>query len=374
MKVLHVITGLEDGGAEGVLYRLCKHDKTNCHHVVSLSDIGKYGPKLLKNDIPVTTLNMLPSRPSLFAFIHLVMVLRREKPDVVQTWMSHANFVGGIAARFAGIRSVVWNIRYTTLEQKVDNKVNNLIEKLLVQFSWWLPSLIVVCAQKAMEQHEKQGYNVKKMSLISNGYDLAKFKPGLDIGGELRLKLGCNKSIPLIGMVGRFDHLKDHLSLLDALSILRDRGQIFRCVLIGSGLVESNTELMEWIDRRRLNDFIHLLGPRNDIPRIMDALDLHVLSSIAEGFPNVVAEAMSCGTPCVVTDVGDAANIVENTGWVVPSQDPILLAEAIIFAIKDLGSPIWQARCFQARQRIEDNFSIEKMIKDYNKVWSKVLL
>ena len=116
LLVVHVITGLNDGGAEAVLYRLCKHDQANQHHVVSLSGAGKYGPMLEALGVPVTTLNMSPSRPSPLAFIRLVKILRREKTDVVQTWMYHSDLFGGMAARVTGIRSVVWGIRHTTLE------------------------------------------------------------------------------------------------------------------------------------------------------------------------------------------------------------------------------------------------------------------
>ena len=116
MDCLHIITGLNDGGAEAVLYRLCHHDQANQHHVVSLSGSGKYGPMLEALGVLVTTLNMSPGRPSPLAFIRLVRLMRREKPDVVQTWMYHGDLFGGLAARAAGIPSVVWGIRHTTLE------------------------------------------------------------------------------------------------------------------------------------------------------------------------------------------------------------------------------------------------------------------
>lgn len=372
---LHIITGLNDGGAEAVLYRLCQHDQANQHYVVSLSGAGKYGPMLEALGVPVSTLNMSPGRPPPLAFIRLVRLLRREKPDVVQTWMYHGDLFGGLAARFARIRSVVWGIRHSTLELGKSKKTTIWIAKLLAKLSWWLPSKIVVCAQQAMDVHEALGYDRSKMHFIPNGYDLADFRPGLDSKGELRASLISDQSIPLIGMVGRFDPQKDHANLLDALVILRDRGVAFRCVLVGTGLDASNAELMEWIVRRDLADHMLLLGRRNDIPNIMNELDLHMLpSAFGEAFPNVVAEAMACGTPCVVTDVGDAAYIVGDTGWVVPPRDARALAEAIAAALDDMRDADKSSeRSLRARRRIEENFSIERMVDAYSTLWDRVI-
>ena len=373
--ICHIITGLDDGGAEAVLYRLSKHDHANHHHVVSLSGSGKYGPMLETLGISVTTLNMSPGRPSPFAFIRLVRLLRREKPDVVQTWMYHGDLFGGLAARVPGIRSVVWGIRHTTLEPSKSKKTTIVIAKFLAKLSWWLPAKIVVCAQRAMDVHEALGYDRSKMRFIPNGYDLADFHPGLDPQGEFRASLVSDQSIPLIGTVGRFNPQKDHANLLDALVILRDRGVAFRCLLVGTGLDTSNPQIVEWIAQRELSDHVQLLGRRNDIPQIMNALDLHVLpSAFGEAFPNVVAEAMACGTPCVVTDLGDAAYIVGDTGWVVPPRDAGALCEAIEAAIEELRDvKKASVRSLHVRQRIEQNFSIERMVDAYVEFWNEVM-
>ncbi len=374
MKVIHIISGLADGGAEAVLYRLCKHDQANHHYVVSLSGAGKYGAMLAALGVSVTTLNMQPGRPSPLAFIRLVRLLRRKKPDVVQTWMYHGDLFGGLAARVAGIRSVVWGIHHTTLETGKSKKTTIWIAKLLAKLSWWLPVKIIACAQRAIDVHEALGYDRIKMRFIPNGYDLADFKPGLDPQGELRASLVSDRTIPLIGTVGRFDPQKDHANLLDALVMLRNRGSVFRCVLVGTGLDSSNTQIVELISQRGLADHVQLLGRRNDIPSIMNVLDLHVLPSCyGEAFPNVVCEAMACGTPCVVTDVGDAAYIVGDTGWVVPPRDASSLAEAIASALRGvMNAEQCSYRSSRVRFRIKEHFSIERMVGSYTAVWNKL--
>jgi glycosyltransferase involved in cell wall biosynthesis len=141
-------------------------------------------------------------------------------------------------------------------------------------------------------------------------------------------------------------------------------------VLAGTGCSDDNAALVAQIKDHGFQGAVRLLGRRGDIPAIMNALDLHVLSSRSEAFPNVVAEAMACGTPCVVTDVGDAALIVGNTGWVVPPRDPERLAEAIVEALRErTDAKQWQSRSRAARQRILNEFSLEDMVERYHRVW-----
>lgn len=122
----------------------------------------------------------------------------------------------------------------------------------------------------------------------------------------------------------------------------------------------------------KLNNYVKLLGPTKDISKVMNGLDVHILSSSAEGFPNVVAEAMAFKTPCVVTNVGDASHIVGKTGWVVPPNNHIKLALGIEKALIDLASKNWSKKCNEARLRIKKNFSIISMVRSYNKIWNKV--
>lgn len=286
--------------------------------------------------------------------------------------MYHSDLVGGLAARVAGVRSVVWGIRHTTLEPGKSKKATILVARVCAMLSWKLPVRIVVCAQRAMAVHEDLGYDRTRMRLISNGYDLSKFYPRPDSKREFRRNHCIDYSTPLIGMVARFDAQKDHVNLLNALEMLRDQGLRFYCVLVGSLIEPTNRKLVDWITSRELNDYVHLLGRVEDVPSVMNALDLHVLSSSSEGFPNVVAEAMACGTPCVVTDVGDAGHIVGGTGWVVPPGDALALSEAIAAAIDELDRPgDADSRRRIVRRRIEEYFSIESMLMGYLSVWNE---
>jgi glycosyltransferase involved in cell wall biosynthesis len=180
--------------------------------------------------------------------------------------------------------------------------------------------------------------------------------------------------VPLLGFVARFTPQKDHLNLLQALQILVAKGKTFQCVLIGNGMDNSNAELERSLEHLGLSEHVVLMGPRADLPDAMRALDLHVLSSQVEGFPNVLAEAMASGTPCVSTDVGDAEYIVADLGWIVPRKDPVALADALGKALTEYrDSPeYWQRRRTDCEKHIRENLGMQRMVDSYAEVWRSV--
>lgn len=374
LKLVHVITGLNDGGAEGALYRLCQYDPLHRHIVVSLMDEGKYGPLLMAAGVEVHCLRMPQGKVTLSGLRRLWRLLRQLRPDVVQTWLYHADLIGGVIARLTGVRNIVWGIRHSNLTPGTVKRSTIWIAKLSAAMSTWVPTLIVCCSQQAVEAHKRIGYTADKFRLVPNGYDLARLAPDATSGLRLRTSLDLPADIPLLGMVARFDPQKDHVNLLAALGQLKRQSQTFNCLLVGTGMDATNDTLADLLRQQDLTDRVTLLGRRNDINVVMNALDIHVLSSLGEAFPNVLAEAMACGTPCISTDVGDAAYIVGDTGWVVPPHDPSALAQGIQSALVALANTnTWESRQQAARQRIEENFTIERMVGMYDAVWREGL-
>lgn len=372
MNVVHIITGLNDGGAEAVLYRLCLSDKSCNHIVVSLMDEGKYGSLLEENGIKVYYLNMKPNSISLRGLIKLYRIIRKIKPDVVQTWMYHADLIGGIVSRLAGITNVVWGVHHTTLVKGESKRSTIIIAKMNAILSRFVPKKIIYCAEKSREVQESIGFKQSKAVVVANGYNISKFRSSDEDRISFREELSIGDEVFLIGHVGRYDPLKDHQNLIEAIAKLKSKDKKIKVVLVGTNLDDRNKELSKKISNYNLtNDFI-LLGKRNDIATVMNGFDLFVLSSSSEGFPNVLAEAMACGTPCVTTDVGDAAVIVGPTGWVAPPREPQALANAIMQAQdeKHLNEQRWLGRKKECRNRIVDNFSIEKMVQNYKTVWN----
>lgn len=367
--ILHIITDLDNGGAEAVLYRLCTFDNNESHHVVSLTDEGKYGCLLSQKGIPVTCLHMPKGRIRWSALSELWQLIRRLRPDVIQTWMYHADLIGGIVAFLAGHRNISWGIHHSDLTTSGTSRNTIRVAKLCALLSYVVPKTIICCAQNSKDSHRNFGYSGKRLRVISNGYDLLEFQPDYALRSKLRAELKLDAAQPVIGFVARYNPLKDHYNLLQSLKILKLRGKTITCLLVGDGMTPENEVLMKNIDALKLTEQVHLLGARNDVPAIMNALDLHVLSSSSEAFPNVLAEAMSCGTPCVTTNVGDAARIVGKTGKVVPTGDSEALAEAIETLIMNYSSPDWQRICADSRRHIVDSFSLERMVINYRKSW-----
>lgn len=369
LRVLHVITGLNDGGAEAVLTRLVGAATSCTHCVVSLMDAGKYGPLLREQGIDVFTLNMPRGKLRFWGLIALVRLVWSWRPNVMQTWMYHADLIGGLVGRCMKV-PVVWGVHNTVLEPGRSARSTIWVATLCAWLSRLVPVRIVACAQSAAAVHQQLGYDGSRMVVIPNGYDLSRFEPDEGARQRLRQEWSVPDGVPLIGMVARFDPYKDHANLLEALRLLRDQGQNFRVVLIGVGMDPSNTELVEWISKAGFQDVVNLLGPRSDIPAVMNALDLHVLSSSAEAFPNVLAEAMACGTPCVTTDVGDARWIVGTAGWVVPKSDPVALSQGCFSALNaGEDHKYWEKMRIACRLHIQNNFGIDHVAHKYASAW-----
>lgn len=374
MSVVHVITGLGDGGAEAVLYRLVTHDPENAHHVVSLTGEGKYGPLLRQAHVAVTTLDMPRGRVTWRGLRGLWQVLRTQRPDVVQTWMYHADLVGGIMGRLAGV-PVVWGVHNLALDQGITPRSTIAVVRLCALLSHRAPARIVACSEAAMSAHKEFGYKEPGFVVIPNGVDLDVFSPNVASRYRLRTQWGVSDKVPIVGMVARFDPYKHHTNLIEALHLLSLRGCVFRAVLVGSQVDQENVHLTQLVTALGLTDKVRLLGPTNDVPSVMNAIDVHVLSSSAESFGNVLIEAMACGTPCVTTHVGDAALIVGDTGWVVPPRDPSALAASIQNALQAWQDrDQWAKRQTACRARIVENFSIDAMVRRYREVWRAVQL
>ncbi|TDA95748.1 glycosyltransferase family 4 protein [Halomonas marinisediminis] len=372
MKIIHLITILEDGGAEAVLYRLCANDRQNRHIVISMQGRGKYGPMLEAAGIEVHCLNMPAGHLTWSGVSRLFTLLRRERPDLLQTWMYHADLVGGIIGRLAGVKRIYWNIRHSDLAPADAKRATILVAKLCARLSGPIPQRIICCASKAQRVHTALGYRAAKFTIIGNGYDLSIFRRDPTQREALREALGLAQDALVLGMVGRFNEQKDHATLIKSLQRLREQGVDFTCLLVGKQMTADNPTLAAWVDENGLRDHIRLLGQRTDISAVMNALDIHLLSSSSgEAFPNVLAEAMACGTPCVTTDVGDAAEIVADVGRVVPPRQPEAIAAALHELIEECRShpQRWQQRQAAAVARITGDFSLAAMIANYDRVW-----
>ncbi|CAB3860675.1 MULTISPECIES: glycosyltransferase family 4 protein [Achromobacter] len=375
LRILHVITGLGQGGAESVLTRLATWPDADVEHtVVSLTDEGLYGERLRAAGVAVHALGMKRGRVSLGGFLALRRLIATNRPDAVQTWMYHADLIGGLAARLAGVRAIAWGIRNSGAHLERSSRSARLVLRACAMLSGSVPRAIVCAAQNAAERHAEKGYRRDRMVVIANGYDLSRYAPDPQARSRVRAAWGLSEDAPVIGCVARWDPLKDHANLLRAVAALvrdgRDAG--LRCALIGRDMTEGNAQLGALLDKLDLRDRVVLNGPSDDVPAVMNGLDVHVLSSCAEGFPNVVAEAMACGVYCVVTDVGDAAYIVGDTGVVVPPEQAEALARGIESALGDVAARGRERAGEAGRARVLEHFDLARMVQSYIAVWRRI--
>lgn len=374
MRVLHIIVGLDVGGAELMLSRLVEstlNDSAQHHSVVSLSGLGTLGPRLRARGIDVQALGMSSALGSVGAVWRLRALIRRDRPDIVQTWMYHADLLGGIAARLAGVKQVIWGIRTTDVNSR-DSRSTAFVRSLCARLSTSVPRLIVCAADASRRSHIAAGYDASRMTVVPNGFDVADLVATPDQRAALRALCGFDDSVTVIGSLGRFHKDKDQENFIAAAGLVAARHPSVRFLMVGRGLERGNAELEEWIGRTGRADRFVLLGERGDVPVCLAAMDIFCLSSLTEGFPNVVGEAMAMALPCVVTDVGDAALLVHDTGVVVAKQD----ADALAAGMDQLLAldPQQRRRLGQrAQARIHAEFSMPRAVERFGSLYQKLL-
>jgi glycosyltransferase involved in cell wall biosynthesis len=357
MKVLHVITGLQTGGAERMLANLCvaNHRAGHAPVVVALCPGGSQYERLCAAGVRTLSLGMTRGVPSLPGLIRLARLIRDEAPDVVQSWMYHADLYALFALWLSGRcprTRLYWGIRCSDMDfrrYRLALRITVRICALLSRFA----DGIVVNSQAGMRVHRRLGYDVRRMTAIDNGFDVERFRPDAAARAAMRRALGLAQDTFVVGCVARFDEMKDFPTLSAAL----DRLDGVTCIAVGK-------------DTEALGNIKGLipLGERDDVPGLLNAFDLLVsASAFGEGFSNAIGEAMATGLPVVATDVGDAARILGDAGRVVPPRDPAALADAIASLKADAAARLTMGRA--ARRRIEQHFSLQRSLDAFETLY-----
>jgi len=373
ISLVHLITGTGTGGAELMLERLVSRiDRGSFDvRVISLTGVGEVGERMRLAATAVEGAGLRRGRLDPRA-PWIVAGMLRGCADVVQTWMYHADLIGGFAARLAGRIPVAWNIRHSTLDPSRDRRTTILTARACALLSRAVPQAIVCCSNASKQTHERLGYDASKMIVIPNGFDTERFSPDPGARGRIRAELGIDPSAAVVGLVARLHPQKDHGTFLRAAGILLARRPGTRFVLCGEGVIPSDPSLARLLRDTGTGEAALLLGRRDDISALQAAFDVGASSAVGgEGFPNVIAEAMACGVPCVVTDVGDSEEIVGDTGIVVPAGDPEALAagwERILSMPQAERARLGLA----ARGRIEERFDLASVTARYEELYRRL--
>lgn len=372
IKLAFIITGLDTGGAEMMLLKLLERlSRRFSAQVISLTNIGPIGRRIQALDFPVIALGMNRKIPNPGAILKLVKILRHHQPDVAHTWMYHADLLGGLAARIARVPTVVWGIQHSDFDRKKSKIATRLVVALCAWLSSTIPDRIQCCSAVAKDIHVSLGYPKDRFVIIPNGFDLRQFQPSSNCRESVHRELRIAADAPIVGLFARFNPQKNHMGFFDAVGRVHQQRPDVHFLLAGKRIDTSNSILMAAIRQAKVEDVVHLLGLREDIPRLMAALDIFVsAASFGEGFPNVLGEAMSCGVPCVATNVGDSAYIVGKTGRITAPNDTRGMADALYLLLNRSPSDR-RAMGQQARQRIEENFEIGHIVGLYESLYQE---
>ena len=376
IRICSIINGTGgEGGAERMLQRVIRHGNTSEfeHLVLSIKNFQQVAEELAAEGINVQSLNVQADYYKLpKAVIQLVARIRKFKPDVIQSWMYMADFFGGIAGHLAAPSTpMIWTIRHSTLDPAIDSRALRWCAAGCARMSKRVPSRIVLNSHAAVPIHAGAGYDESKMQIIPNGFDVSRFSPSQKLRHEVRARLGIPQNAPVVGRVARFHANKDHVTFLKAAQIVLAQRPDVRFLVCGEPQTISSEQVQQDINSLGLADAVQLVELQSDIVPLNCSFDIATCSSITEAFPNVIGEAMSCGVPCVSTDVGDALQIIGETGRVVPVQSPPQFAEALLELLNLPEGNRLQLGA-SARQRVVDRFELAHSTGQFVDLWREL--
>lgn len=365
VRVTFISSGLDTGGAEFALLRLLPAMRKFGieSSVVSLRSAGTIGPRLEDNGVAVTALGLPGGVGWCTSWLRLRASLLDFSPGLLHGWMYHGNLVALAAAGRLRL-PIAWGIRQSLGRGNRDKWLTRCVIDVGGRMSSRV-DLIVYNSAVARKQHEAQGYDAARSAVVPNGFDTTLLRPNTSLRGAVRSELGIAHDAPVLAQVARYHAGKDYPTLLRAAVRVIAALPNVRFLLIGEGVERSNAALWALVSELGLSAHVHLLGRRDDVPRLLCAVDIATLTSAGmEGFPNALGEAMSCGAPCVGTAVGDIPELIGDTGEVVPPGDPQAVASAVI-RLLELETAKRRALGERARQRIVERFGIDNVASRY---------
>lgn len=358
-----------------MLYKLLNCAEQRSHaKVISLMGGGALGARISDIGVPVVSLDMLRGGvPTPAAISKLRSATREAAPDILQGWMYHGNLAVTVAAALQPKRPlVVWNVRQSLYDLKNERSGTRWVIRANAWLSDW-PNAIVYNSRVSAGQHEAFGFNASKTKIIPNGFDIQVFRPDRAARAAFRRELGLDGDSVLVGLIGRYHPMKDHHTFLRSAALISHRFPNTWFLLAGADVDDGNPVLSSAIAELGLGGRVLLLGERADIPALTASLDIACSSSWAEAFPNVLGEAMSCGIPCVVTDVGDSAWVLGEAGITVPPRNAEQFSKALGILL-EMSAEERMALGDKGRRRIVERFSLKAVAREYRDLYDALKL
>lgn len=379
MKILHIINSLKKGGAEGNLYRLCVAQKKKYKNkiditIITLINNGYYENKLKAKGIKIISLG-IDKKIKIFGLIKKISKFRniivKKNQDIIQSWMYHSNFLTLFIPRQSH-NKIFWNIRHSELNFNISKKITILISIICGLSSRIVPKKIIYCSEKSIKFHEnKHFYSKNKTSLIENGYSKKTYYPSNSLRFNFRKKKNIKKKNIIFGFAGRYAKQKNIDSLLLGFSkISNDHDNIY-LYMAGKDINSQNQELINIVSRLNIKNKVFFINEQKNLVEFYNGIDVLILTSHSESFPNVIAEAMLCTTPVLSSNAGCSKKIIDKYGFVLSQNDYLSISKGIKKIINKLINQklFWKSLKKNTRLQIINNFSIEKMAENYLRNW-----
>lgn len=379
MKIIHIINSLKKGGAEGNLYRLCKYHKKKYKKnldiiIVTLINYGFYENELKQLGIKIFSLN-LNKKKKLSEYFKKVMklrdLLRKQNPDIIQSWMYHSNFITLFVPRIF-YNKLFWNIRHSELNTKISKKMTILLSIICGIFSKIVPKKIIYCSERSINFHESRHfYSKNKNALIYNGFSDKTYYPLEKIRFNFRKRTKLNKSDIIIGYAGRYARQKNIFTMLLAFSEITKNHSNIYLSMVGRDINIKNEVLIKYINKLKINHRVLILKQQKNLLEFYNGIDFLLLASHSESFPNVIAESMLCSTPVLSSNAGCAKKIINKTGFIMKNNDHLSILKNLKKIVKFLKykKKDWKSLKKNSRLQIQTNFSIPNMANSYLKNW-----
>lgn len=360
--ILFLCRSLERGGAERQLVVLATA-LARRGHTVSVTVL--YGGGALEAELAMAGVRCIHlnkrGRWDVLPFLfHLGRLLRAERPSLLLSYLSVPNILATLLKPLLPDTRLVWGVRASKMDWTRYDKLSHL--------AWWLEcrlsrfaDLIIANSRAGRDEAIASGFPADRIHVVVNGIDTHRFRPERAMRDQLRAEWGVLSHEILVGMAARLDPAKDHGTFLRAAAQIAQSRPDVRFVCIGDGAEPRQSDLRQLAESLGLSSRLIWAGARDDMTAVYSAMDIAASSSCSEGFSNVIAEAMACERPCVVTDVGDSAWIVGKPGQVVPASNPTALAEALLRLI-DLPDDDRATLGRAARARVVTEFSVETLL------------
>ena len=362
LKVLLFVRDLDYGGTQRQISALAQ-GLGHKGHDVTIAVFYPGGGLEREVDQSVVTVRSLGKqrRWDVFSFVAgVAKLLRHERPDVIYSMLDGPNLYAALLKGYHPGVKLTWGIRSSNVEWSNYPRLAYLTYRLCILISS-VPQLVIFNSNAGLEFHASEGLKTKRSCVISNGIDTERYYPDSASTAQTRISWGVNPEDLLIGVVGRLDAMKDLPTFFHAVVKFAHKVNYLKIICVGDGPAAYKKELCSLVDRLELTPLVNFIGFVDDMRAVYNTIDVLVSSSVGEGFPNVIGEAMACGTPCIATDVGDSAQIIGDAGYVVSPRKPECLAAAILGFLQKTQMERRELSML-ASTRIQKMYGIETMV------------